>query len=552
MDLKKISLYAIFAILATTLWNDWIKEHPTAAPVAKAAVQSVDQSFVPTSYQSNSKSQTQNEITPIPSATVKQKIIHVKTDVLSLDIDAVGGSIINAALLKYPDSLGDKNIPVEILSNDPTKLYIAETGLTQASSKPITYNTSQAEYQLPNNSDSLDVVLKGVTANGISVIKTYRFKRDDYAIGITDQIENHTASPWTTSLYSQFKKRPQSVSHGFMQPRSFEGAAISSPEKRYKKFTYAELEKENISNATKDGWFAIVQHYFLGAWVPDSAVASHYYSHVSSLGDGEDNKVYTVGFVSPEFKIDSNQSINFNSTLYIGPETKSRLDRVAPGLDLTIDYGWLWMISEIIFWVMDHINSIIGNWGWSIVLVTILIKLLFYKLSAASYRSMAKMRELQPKITTLRERFGDDKQKLNQAMMELYKKDKINPLGGCLPVVIQIPVFIALYYVLFESVELRQAPFILWIHDLSAKDPFYILPVLMGISMFVQQRLSPPPPDPTQAKVMMFLPVIFTGFFLSFPSGLVLYWFVNNCLSVTQQWYIMRQYQETHKKLHKK
>ncbi|HYF97446.1 MAG TPA: membrane protein insertase YidC, partial [Coxiellaceae bacterium] len=367
-----------------------------------------------------------------------------------------------------------------------------------------------------------------------------------YAIKIENQISNRSGRTWVGSLYSQIKHKPVEQEHSFMQPRTYEGATLSSPAKRYQKLPYDKLEKATVNENIKDGWMAMQQHYFLTAWIPDPAQTNHYYTHVTSLGAGEYDKIYTIGFVAPETQLAPGASESISSTFYVGPESTKQLEPLAPGLDLTIDYGWLWIISKAIFWVMDHINSIVGNWGWSIILVTVLIKLLFYKLSEASYRSMARMRELQPRLATLRERYGDDKQKLSQSTMEIYKKEKINPLGGCLPVIVQIPVFIALYYVLFESVELRQAPFILWIHDLSVKDPYYVLPILMGLSMFAQQKLSPPPPDPTQAKVMMFLPVIFTVFFLSFPAGLVLYWLVNNCLSALQQWYIIKRMEAKH------
>ncbi len=285
------------------------------------------------------------------------------------------------------------------------------------------------------------------------------------------------------------------------------------------------------------------QQYFLSAWVPNQNTVNHYYSHVTVPKDSTGkNDIYTLGYVTPALSLAPGQSGSSQSTLYVGPEIASNLQPLAKGLDLTIDYGWLWWLSKILFWIMKHINSVVHNWGWTIVLTTALIKIVFYWFSDKSYRSMAKMRQVQPRMQALKERFGDDKQALTKATMELYKKEKINPMGGCLPMLIQIPVFFALYYVLIEAVQLRQAPFIFWIHDLSVKDPFYILPILMGASMFLQQRLSPPPPDPTQAKIFMFLPLIFTVFFLSFPAGLVLYWLTNNVLSIAQQYYVMKTF----------
>ena len=294
------------------------------------------------------------------------------------------------------------------------------------------------------------------------------------------------------------------------------------------------MAEDNLSLNTKGGWVVMQQHYFLSAWVPNEQQINHYYTSVSP------NDVYTIGFLGPQLNVAAGDKLVTKTKFYAGPQLTDRLHSIAPNLDLTVDYGWLWFISMGIFWLMKKIHLVIGNWGWSIILVTICIKAVFYKLSATSYRSMAKMRKLTPKIQALKQRFGDDKQKMSQETMKLYKKEKVNPFGGCLPILIQIPFFIALYYVLIESVELRQAPFIFWIHDLSIKDPFYVLPLLMGISMLIQQKLSPPPPDPMQAKMMMLLPIVFTVFFLNFPAGLVLYWVCNNTLSILQQWYVMR------------
>lgn len=553
MDYKKLALYALLSMVGVALWNDWLKEHKPEPVVAQT--QNSNQNYVPTAYQPNAQTETTQPTALVENTSLDESahdLIHVKTDVLDVDIDSVGGNISRASLLKFPVSLKEKNVPVDILSNDAHNLYITQSGLTSANkSAELKFHAAQKNYVLEPKADSLVISLNGQTADGIAINKIYTFKRGNYAIHIDDQVSNRSSKAWSGSIYSQIKQKPVEQEHGFMQPRTYEGATLSSPEKRYQKVAYKKLESSPLNLNIKDGWMAMQQHYFLSAWIPDPKEMIHYYSNVTSMGPGEFDKIYTLGFITPEMSLAPGKTSNFSSTLYVGPETAKQLEQVAPGLDLTIDYGWLWIISKAIFWVMDYINSAIGNWGWSIIIVTVLIKALFYKLSEASYRSMARMRGLQPRLATLKERYGDDRQKLSQATMEMYKKEKINPLGGCLPVVVQIPVFIALYYVLFESVELRQAPFIFWIHDLSTKDPYYVLPVLMGFSMFLQQRLSPPPPDPVQAKVMMFLPVIFTVFFLSFPSGLVLYWLVNNCLSALQQWTIIRR-METHSTKNKK
>jgi YidC/Oxa1 family membrane protein insertase len=334
---------------------------------------------------------------------------------------------------------------------------------------------------------------------------------------------------------------PPNNKQGLSNMATFFGAAISSPEKRFQKISFKEMAQQNLNQTITGGWAAMIQHYFVSAWVPEANTTQQYFSRV--MPDG----LYTIGMIGPKLSIAPGGTYNTSATFYAGPSISNQLEKAAPGLQLTIDYGWFWFISSIIFWMMQHIYNLVGNWGWSIVLVTLVIKLMFYHLSAKSYRSMSVLKKLQPRINTLKERYGDDKQKFTQATLELYKKEKVNPMSGCLPILIQIPVFIGLYWVLVESVQLRQAPFILWIHDLSIKDPYYILPLLMGISMFLQQRLSPPPADPTQAKIMMLMPVVFTLLFLNFPAGLMLYWFVNNLLSFLQQWYIMHSIEKVEK-----
>jgi YidC/Oxa1 family membrane protein insertase len=371
--------------------------------------------------------------------------------------------------------------------------------------------------------------------NNITVIKTYTFYPKAYAVNVNYTLKNQSGAPLTSRFYGELSRMPPSEPTAFWNSyTNYVGAAISYPDNHYQKITFADMAKNPISQTVASGWVAMLQHYFITAWIPENNQTVTQFSST-------DNTVYSIGLANPSETIASGQSMNTGATLYLGPAIASQLGQVAPYLDKTVDYGWLWFISELIFEVMQWIQHYVGNWGVAIIIVTILIKLMFYPLSSKSYRSMARMRELQPKIAELRSKFGDDRQKLGMATMELYRKEKVNPLGGCLPILIQIPVFIALYWVIMESVEFRQAPFFGWIHDLSARDPYFILPVLMGLSMFVQQKLSPKPPDPTQAKVMMFLPIIFTVMFLGFPSGLVLYWFVNNCLSVLQQWWVTRQ-----------
>ena len=356
-------------------------------------------------------------------------------------------------------------------------------------------------------------------------------------INVLSDISNEGSSAWQGFLNMQiFRTAPDEDKSSMFHIGSFTGASYSNPGvARYKKINFSDMTKSNLDLTVKSGWIAMQQHYFLSAWVPTPQSKNTVYTRAA--GDS-----YTIGLVSQELVLTPGENKTVGANLYVGPETTSTLEAISPGLDLTIDYGWLWFLSSFLFNVMSAIYRVIGNWGWSIVLVTVLVKLVFYRLSASSYRSMAGMRKLQPKLQALRDRCGDDKAKLSQATMELYRQEKINPLGGCLPILVQIPVFIALYWVLLESVELRQAPFIFWIKDLAAADPFHVLPVIMGITMLIQQRLNPAPPDPMQAKIMMFLPVLFTGLFWGFPAGLVLYWVVNNSLSILQQWIITRKY----------
>jgi len=547
MDIRKLVLYLAVALLGVMIWTTWQKDYPPPSvksePSAQVSKARTPESFTPPSYQPGTTQ-------PVAPTTVKnQKIpqvatttgafITVTTDVLKLKISETGGNIISTRLLKYPVSLKEKNKLVQIFNDNLQQLYLAQSGITNGvHSGKIKFRSQQQHYFLQPGQQSLVIHLTGKAPRGLLVTKTYVFKKGKYAIHQNIQITNQSSKPWSGSFFRQITQKNDSTHSIFS--RSYTGAAISSPQKPYEKLSYKNLSESNVNRSNVNGWVAFQEPYFLSAWVPQHNEVNHFYSR--SYGQGEKGKgnTFILGYVTPRVTANPGKTISNASTLYVGPELAKQLSAVAKGLDLTIDYGWLWFLSKPIFWVMAQIHSVVGNWGWSIVLVTLLIKLIFYPLSAKSFKSMAKMRDVAPRLQALKERHGDDKTALGKATMEFYKKEKVNPAGGCLPMLIQIPVFIALYYVLIESVQLRQAPFILWIHDLSIKDPYYVLPVLMGISMFFQQKLSPPPPDPTQAKMMMLLPVVFTVFFLNFPAGLVLYWLTNNCLTIAQQWYVMK------------
>ncbi len=545
LDYVRYSLYAILIVIGLLLYQLWEKEHPKAVVTTSAEISTTSSNYIP-QVQTTSNSATGTKTAASVSTPVTgEHLIHVATDVLSVDIDALGGNIIQAKLLKFPESLHSPNSFV-LLNNSDANRYIAQSGLLSTNGPDTTkgqalYTSEKTNYVMQNGEKVLLVNLVW-NNQGVKVTKTFTFKNNDYQIGVNYHIENQSKNAWAGNLYLQLmRKDTPPPTTGLSNLTTYFGAAISSPEKPFQKISFKEMGKQDLNQTITGGWAAMIQHYFISAWIPEQTTQSNYFSRITNDG------LYTIGMIGPSVAINPGETKDISAKLYTGPTEAALLSKAAPGLPLTIDYGWFWFISVIIFWMMQKIHSVVGNWGWSIVLVTVVIKLMFYHLSAKSYRSMSMLKKLQPRIEAMKQKFGDDKQKFTQATLELYKKEKVNPMSGCLPILIQIPVFIALYWVLIEAVELRQAPFILWIHDLSTKDPYYILPILMGLSMLLQQKLSPPPPDPTQAKVMMLMPVIFTVLFMNFPAGLMLYWFVNNTLSVLQQWFIMRGLEKSDK-----
>jgi YidC/Oxa1 family membrane protein insertase len=403
------------------------------------------------------------------------------------------------------------------------------------------FHTAQTKYVVGKSPTNVDLVWRN--PQGMEFIIRYTFQPDSYHIKVSHIINNPTDQSWQGNVYLRLERTPPVAKKGIAHLPTYAGPVYYSPDDKYQKVKFSKIDdaqpkdsnvRDAIDREFAGGWAAMIEHYFVGAWIPPKKAVYRYFTAKLS-GDR-----YLIGMSSPKHVVPAKGHLQVNADLFVGPKLIKALDKVAPGLDLSVDYGYMSFISKPLFKVLSWIHGVVGNWGWSIILLTLAIKLVFYKLSETSYKSMANMRKLQPKMTALKQRYGDDKQKMQQAMMEMYKKEKINPLGGCLPIVIQIPVFIALYYMLLESVELRQADWIFWIKDLSVKDPYFVLPIIMGISMLAQQKLNPTPVDPMQAKVMMALPVVFTFLFLFFPSGLVLYWVVNNVLSIAQQWYITR------------
>lgn len=550
MDIRRVILFSALGLVAYLLWTDWQKDYPLPiVPVAHISENNSPAIVSDGQLLPEMKKETQESVEqPITAhqseTSTPSKVIHVVTDVLDLSIDLRQGDIVKAQLLHYPTSIQEKNTPFVLLQNNPDERYVANSSLFTVQNKVIKtlaldYESEKSTYSLSSDQKELVVHLQGHDADGITVTKRFIFTRGSYLINVDYELMNNGNMAWKGYMNTQLlRSYPQEDKSSMFHVGSFTGASYSNPGvHRYQKISFKDMLKTNLDTEVKGGWIAMQQHYFLSAWIPDDKSTGRFYTRSS------DNN-FTIGSVSQPIELNPAQKQMIGSKLYLGPEISSVLQAISPGLDLTVDYGWLWFISSMLFSLMSAIHSIVGNWGWSIVLVTVLIKLAFYKLSATSYKSMANMRRLQPKLMALRERYGDDKAKMSQATMEFYRQEKINPLGGCLPIIIQIPVFIALYWVLIESVDLRQAPFILWINDLAAADPYHVLPIIMGITMLIQQRLNPAPPDPMQAKIMMFLPVFFTALFWGFPAGLVLYWIVNNSLSILQQWYITQKFSD--------
>jgi len=460
----------------------------------------------------------------------------VQTDVLQLEINPRGAGIQRLALPGFPVNPADPGIPLVILDGAAPEAYVIQGGLVGSAGGPShkdLFHAPVEKFRLAAGQQELLVPFQWQDG-GLSVTKEYRFTRGSYVIHVRYRVENNTATAWTGRSYTQIQ-RAKPDTDGLRLIYTYIGAVLSSPEERYEKIDFDELLEQKISRDVVNGWVAMLQHYFIAAILPaDTSVPHHYYSSV--LADNQ----FAVGAFTPALEIPAGAAADMDMRLYVGPKIQSVLAETAEGLELTVDYGALWFIGKPLFRCLVWLHELTGNWGWSIILVTVLLKILFYHLSAAGYRSMANMRRVQPRLKAIQERHKDDRARLNQAMMQIYKEEKINPFGGCLPILIQIPVFIALYWVLLESVEMRQAPFVMWIRDLSAPDPYWILPLIMGVTMFIQQKLNPAPMDPVQEKVMQIMPFAFTIFFGFFPSGLVLYWVANNILSIAQQWLITR------------
>jgi len=558
MDIQRIFILIGLAVTSYLLILAWNEDYKSGGNLDRGSFQTDEPAFdiIPQASTETKDNYIQSEtesavpaleennpvVIPIQKSTSDiNSLVHIRTDVFDIQIDRLGGDIVNGALPKFPAALDTPDIPFVLL--DPRNTYTAQSGLIgrngtdTAKGRPV-FETLSSTYNL-GEKDELVVDFVLPSLDGIKITKRFIFRRSDYLLDVEYIVENYSNSDWQASLYAQIKRDGQdavisdSVGMG-MQP--YTGGATFQDGSPYTKLAFDDVEEEVYKEQVDGGYMALVQHYFVSAWVPDKTLSHRYQARKLRNQD-----VYLFGLTGPTWHVRAGETDSLITQFYMGPKDQVRLEEISEGLNLTVDYGFLWWLAQPLFALLTFIHGYVNNWGIAIICLTIIVKSLLYPLSAASFRSMAKMRKLQPEMARLKERFGDDKQKFSQSMMELYKKEGANPLGGCLPMLAQMPVFLALYWALMESVELRQAPFFLWIHDLSAMDPYFVLPILMGISMYLTQMMQPEPPDPIQAKVFKLMPIMFTFFFLWFPSGLVLYWLINNILSILQQTYVIRQ-----------
>lgn len=534
MDNRRLILLLVFSFSLVMLWDGWQKHNQpkVAAPVASAA----GTAGVPTPTTAPGASAVPGQA-PAAAPVAAPKAI-IRTDVLVAEVSAQGGDIVRLELTKHHAS-EDRTRNYVLFDNGEKHLYSAQTGLigNGLPTHKTLFTLGAAEATLKDGQDAVTLRLDAPpTADGIKVAKLITFNRGSYQAEVSYEITNGSGAPIAPHAYFQFTRdgKPAEQPGGF-GVQTFTGPAFYTEAEKYQKVSFDDIAAKKAKFVAKaaDGWAAMVQHYFVAGWAPAAGEREFFANQVSS-------DLYSAGVILPVVAIAPGQSGKLAVPLYAGPQEQSRLESFAKGFDLVVDYGWLTIIAAPLFWVLEWFHKLTGNWGWAIILVTIALKAVFFPLSAASYKSMAKMKTLGPRLQRMKEQYGDDKMKMQQAMMDLYKREKVNPLGGCLPILIQIPVFIALYWVLLGVVEMRGAPWLGWIHDLSVKDPYYILPLIMGATSFIQTRLNPAPPDPIQAKVMMMMPILFTFMFLWFPAGLVLYWVVNNTLSIAQQWQINR------------
>jgi YidC/Oxa1 family membrane protein insertase len=545
MDNQRLLVWATFGILLWFTYQTWMQDYgPAPVPATSQAETEAlpaegaeDQLTLPELGEVAGEAQEPAATLPGSEpgeSTGESAIITVRTDVLELQISTRGGTLVRATVLGYPVEKDRPDDLVELLSPERSNLGLVRNGLRSATGatadQDTLFNSPRSEYTL-GDADELVVPLTWTDESGVSIEKRFRFTRGSYAIAVEQTLVNNSAEPWRGDQYTQLLRRSKGIDRSMfdVDSYSFDGPQTYNGDKAEKHKRGDLQDKGPVEFSTSDGWVAAIEHHFLSAIVPETGTP-----HVYRVEVKGDTMIASV--VGAKRTVEAGASETFSRQLFIGPKIQSQLEELHERLKLTVDYGWLTILSQPMFWLLAFIHDYVGNWGVSIILVTILIKLAFYKMTETSGRSMAKMRNLQPRIKALQERYKDDKQQLSQQMMDLYKREKVNPAAGCLPILIQMPFFLAFYWVLIESVEMRQAPFALWITDLSTRDPYFILPLIMGAAMLLQQKLNPAPADPVQARVMQIMPIMFTGFFAFFPSGLVLYWATNTVLSIAQQW----------------
>ena len=546
-----ISTTAVLSLMLLIEWNQYSDDYQKqqnelyTAAITEPGVLTNESVAAPTNQGINDVIPSVNQETnPLSVLLDDSETFNLSTDALDLVVSADGGDVVSASLPKFPVRLDTPNQPFRLLENNNLRRYVAQSGLIgpngiDASGNRARY-ASQGVIDNGDGSHTLTLAWIGNDPQGMHVYKRFTAHDDRYDVNVSFDIRNDGSSIASVTSFAQLKRDNTQAPDGNtgFGVSPYLGAALTQPDERYTKLSFSDLNDEPFSKRLPAGWVAILQHYFVSAWIPSQQASQDYFASQISNGDN------VIGYKNQNVDIAPGSATTISQTLYVGPKDQVALAELAENLDLVIDYGWLWWLAQPLFWLLTLIQQFVVNWGLAIIALTIVIKLIFFRLSAASYKSMAKMRTVQPKIQSIRDQYADDKTKQQQAMMELWKKEKINPMGGCLPMLIQMPVFIALYWVLLESVELRHAPFILWIEDLSAMDPYFVLPILMGISMWLMQRLNPAPPDPMQAKIMMYMPIAFTFLMMWFPAGLVLYWLCNNLLSFAQQYVVTRQIEQ--------
>lgn len=545
-DIRRTVLWVVFTMSLVLLWDGWQKHngHPSMfspAPAKPAAAASAPAGGVPASAALPAATAAAGS-PGVPATTVQapaSETVEIRTDVIKATLDSQGGSLVRVELLKHKDE-SDPSGHVVLLNRSAGHTYVAQTGLVGIAGAPNHLNAMTVQpgaRELAEGAQELVVRFESPEMGGVKLIKTYSFKRGDYAVSVKHEVQNLSAAPLSPQLYVQLMRDGSAGPGESSFYSTFTGPAVYTDKAKFQKLDFKDIEKNKaeFEKSASDGWVAMVQHYFASAWLRNAQSPREFFARKV------DNNLYTVGMVFPMGQAAPGASVSAEDLLFVGPQEEKKLAVLAPGLELVKDYGWFTILSKPLFWLLDQLHKLLGNWGWAIIALVVLLKIAFYWLNASAYRSMAKMKAVNPRIMELRERLKDKPQQMQQEMMRIYREEKVNPIGSCLPIFLQMPFFIALYWVLLSSVEMRHAPWILWITDLSAKDPYYILPVLMTVTSLFQVWLNPAPPDPVQAKMMWIMPLAFGVMFFFFPSGLVLYWLVNNILSIAQQWMINKQ-----------